>query len=721
MFIKVCVNQNFIGLDQAYTYYTDLPEEEIFLGQRVLVPFGKKTLLAFVLEKNVENDLDVKAKSILKVLEKEPFLPQDLFSLRKKMEEAYFTTPFNTLSYMLPPNNSRGIYWEKGKYWVENLPDLNRYAYLKGEGKNPSQEKVLSLLKARGPLLKSEILSTLDVSESPIKTLIKNGVIGPKDLDFPKGKKQELTLDQKKAYDEFYQSNKKEVLLFGVTGSGKTELYLHWAQDTIDQGKKVLIVLPEISLTPQMVERVQGRFGKRVSVMHSKLNDGQRKLEWTRVRNNEVDVVVGARSAIFAPIENLGLIIIDEEQESSYQYHQSLRYDVREVAKMRSDLTGCRVVYGSATPEVSLFYRAQKGELTCIFLKQRILNRPLAKVHLVDMRKELASGNISIVSNLLYKKIDQTLKKKKQVILFLNRRGYSNFISCRHCGSVIKCDSCDISMNYHKTIHRLRCHYCGATKPLPKVCPVCGSNLIKPFGIGTQQVEEIIQGLFPEAKVYRMDRDTTSKKESYFTLYEQMKNREIDILIGTQMLAKGLDFEHVTLVGILAAETSLFISDYRAEEQCYALLTQVSGRSGRGENPGEVVLQTYNPDNYAIQYASQGDYLDFYQREIRQRGSYAYPPFKDLITVQVTGANKEETYQVTENFYREIGRKIRGSSIVGSRIIENPKIKNKYTFKFQLKSSKEELALLRDSLKWVFKKYMELGKNKVYIDIIFER
>lgn len=721
MYINVCVQQNFIGFDQVYTYSTKLDKKNLFVGQRVKVPFGKKILMGIILAIDVENTSGFEAKEILGTLEDQVFLPKDLMVLAEKMSERYFIGPFTSLAYILPPSNGQGIFFDQGKFKVENLPDLNRYGYLQGQEKNPSQEKVLDLLKSQGPLLRSEILDRLDVSVSPIQTLIKNGVIGPVKEEKNCQPPQMLTPDQERAYQEFYQDQKLETLLFGVTGSGKTELYLHWAQDCIERGQKVLIILPEIALTPQMVERVQARFGSRTSVMHSKLTDSQRKLEWTRMRNGQVDILVGARSGIFAPMENLGLIILDEEQESSYQYHQSLRYDVREVAKMRSEITGARLVYGSATPEVSLFYQAQEGDIKLIQLKNRIMDRPLARVHLVDMREELSTGNLSILSNVLHQKIQKTLSQGKQVILFLNRRGYSNFVSCRHCGTAIRCDSCDISMNYHKTIHRLRCHYCGATKPLPKTCPVCGSKLIKPFGVGTQQVEELVKSLFPQARVHRMDRDTTNKKESYFSLYENMKNRKIDILIGTQMLAKGLDFEHVTLVGILAADTSLFLSDYKAQEQCYALLTQVSGRSGRGKDPGEVVLQTYNPDNYAIKTACQGDYKDFYNMEIKQRQAYDYPPFKKLISVQLTGPDKEEVYEATKNFYRDLTRSIRTLDVVGTKIIENPKIKNKYTFKFQLKSNKADLALLRKSLKWVFKKYMKESKGKIYIDIIFER
>ncbi len=721
MYIEVAVDQNFIGMDRPYTYSVpqDL-EGKIYRGQRVLVPFGKKKKLGLVLRDQVEaKEEGFTIKAIEGIYEDQAFLPSDLMDLSQKMEEEYFLRPFTSLSYLLPPNKGEGIIYSQGKFQLEK-PLPGKVAYLKGEGENSAQERVLKVLREEGPLTRTDLMAKAQVSRSPIDSLWKKGKIGPYQGEEGQVPDQKLTEDQERAKKSVEETDRLESLLFGVTGSGKTEVYLHWAREMIQEGRQVLILVPEIALTPQMVDRVKGRFGERTSVMHSKMSDRERKNQWCRIRNGEIDVVVGARSGIFAPLSRLGLIIIDEEQESSYGYQQSLRYDVRDLARVRADLAGAKLVYGSATPEVSLFHRAKEGEVNLVRLDQRVDEKPLPAIHLVDMRKELMEGNTSILSNLLYQKIDHCLRTGNQGILFLNRRGYSNFVSCRACGSVIMCDDCDIAMTYHKTIHRLRCHYCGATKALPKTCPVCGSPYMKPFGIGTQQVEEMIGEYFPQARIHRMDRDTTSKKEAYEEVYDKMKNKEIDLLIGTQMLAKGLDFPDVTLVGILAADTSLYVSDFKAQEQCFSLLTQVAGRSGRGESPGTVVLQTYSPENYAIDLATRGDYERFYEREVINRQAFLYPPFCSMVTLQCTGPKKEVLYQVTQNLYRDLVRQLKGLEILGSRIIEIPKIKNKYTYKFQLKSQTKDVNLLRRGINRVFKSYEEELKD-IYIDIFFER
>lgn len=453
-----------------------------------------------------------------------------------------------------------------------------------------------------------------------------------------------LNKEQKKAYEKITESvAKKEdkvFLLEGVTGSGKTEVYMQSIADVLAQDEGALVLVPEIALTPQMVHRFKGRFGDQVAVLHSGLSDGEKYDEWRKIENNEAKVVVGARSSVFAPLDKIGLIVIDEEHEDSYKQSESPRYHARDVAIKRAKYHSCPVLLGSATPSLESRARADKGVYQLLELKERVHNRPMPPVKIVDMREEMRSGNTSIFSGALQDALKDRLAKREQSVLMLNRRGYSSFFMCRDCGFVLDCPNCDISQTLHRDSQSMKCHYCGHQEAIPTACPVCTSKRIRYVGTGTQKVEEELKELLPEAKIIRMDVDTTSRKGAHERLLERFGNHEADILLGTQMIAKGLDFPKVTFVGVLNADTSLNLPDFRAAENTFQLLTQVSGRAGRGSIEGEVVVQSHNPEHYAIQYAKNHDYESFYQREMTYRHLSDYSPYYYLTSIRVSHENE---------------------------------------------------------------------------------
>ena len=453
-----------------------------------------------------------------------------------------------------------------------------------------------------------------------------------------------LTPEQTKAVEAFWQDYRQEkygtYLVYGVTGSGKTEVYMEMISRVLEQGRQAIMLIPEIALTYQTVLRFYGRFGDRVSILHSRMSQGERSDQMERVKAGEVDVMIGPRSALFTPFSNLGLIVIDEEHEGTYKSEQAPRYHARETAIRRARMEGASVVLGSATPSLETFYACRSGRCRMLQLTNRTGGGELPQVLVADMREELRKGNRSILSGRLEEMIRDRLEKKEQIMLFLNRRGYAGFVSCRACGYVVKCPHCDVSLSAHRN-GRLVCHYCGYEEPAIQTCPSCGSSYIGGFKAGTQQVEEMIHKRFPEARVLRMDLDTTRKKDGYEKILETFSDEEADILIGTQMIVKGHDFPNVTLVGILAADLSLYSDDYRSAERTFQLLTQAAGRAGRGGRSGEVVIQTYSPDHYAVRMAASQNYEGFYEEEMRYRSLMGYPPASHLLAVLMTGADEE--------------------------------------------------------------------------------
>ncbi|WP_036728933.1 primosomal protein N' [Peptoniphilus mikwangii] len=591
------------------------------------------------------------------------------------------------------------------------------------------QSLIIKYLQEKIETSRANLLSDLKLSDAPLKSLVNKEIVELYDKfiernpykDKQKLESKILNDEQLKVLNGIFNSNKETDLIYGLTGSGKTEIYLKLAEEVIKAGGQVIVLVPEIGLTPQMIERFMGRFENKVSVLHSKLSTGERYDQWQKIKNGYVDVVVGARSAIFAPFKNLKLVIIDEEHDSSYRFHNALRYDTLEVAQKRMNILNGKVIIGSATPSIDSYYNALSGKYGLFKLKHRaVLGAKLPTVQIVDMRKELLRGNVSIFSEQLRNLIEEKLEKKEQIILFLNRRGFSNFVSCRSCGHVIKCDNCDISMTYHKNTNSLRCHYCGSTKKMVDRCHECGSKFIKQFGVGTQKVEEEVQKLFPNARIIRMDRDTTVRKNSYDNIYESVKNKEVDILIGTQMLAKGLDFENVTLVGIIAADLSLYISDYKATETTFELLTQVSGRAGRSNKGGDVIIQTYEPDNYSIVYSKNADYERFYNKEIGYRKEFNYPPFIKLVNIHLYSEFENKLDFMANEILNSFAGEIRGYKVEHTRIIKMPKIKNVFNRKITLKVDPDNLEELIEVIKRVLiNNRLKLNKNNIFIEIEF--
>ncbi|MGN7386867.1 primosomal protein N' [Sporosarcina sp. SAFN-015] len=550
----------------------------------------------------------------------------------------------------------------------------------------------------------AKLLNDSDVQNPVLKAIIeKGGAVeayvetyrepdAPKLLDTPIP--LQLTMEQQTALDKVKtaaDSGKTETfLLHGITGSGKTEVYLRAINHVLDQGKEAIVLVPEISLTPQMTARFQERFGSLVAVMHSGLSAGEKYDEWRKIHRREVKVVVGARSAIFAPFENIGIIILDEEHESTYKQEDTPRYHARDVAIWRSEYYGCPVILGSATPSLESYARATKGVYTLLELSKRAKSQSLPAVTVVDMRDELKEGNRSMFSVQLAEAIRLRLEKKEQTVLFLNKRGFSSFVLCRDCGTVVQCPNCDISLTYHRANESLKCHYCGHEEPVPLVCPECESEHIRFFGTGTQKAEEEITKLFPEARVLRMDVDTTRQKGAHERILRQFSEGKADILLGTQMIAKGLDFPNITLVGVLAADTTLHLADFRAAEKTFQLMTQVSGRAGRHDLAGEVFIQTYSPDHYAIELSKTQHYETFYNLEMSARKQYGYPPFFYITLVQFS---HEDLLKVAD--FAEKGTRYLKSSLSPETVIIGPaaaaisRVNNRYRYQCLIKYKKE--------------------------------
>ncbi|MCU4900676.1 primosomal protein N' [Bacillus cereus] len=576
------------------------------------------------------------------------------------------------------------------------------------------------------------ITEELQITDAPIKALVKKGLLSEKyvevyrnpydDDDFEQTKPFPLTEEQKQVITPILSSITNETynpfLLYGVTGSGKTEVYLQSIAAVLEKGKEAIVLVPEIALTPQMVDRFKGRFGSQVAVLHSALSVGEKYDEWRKILRKEVKVVVGARSAVFAPFENLGIIIIDEEHESSYKQEDNPRYHARDVAVWRGQYHKCPIVLGSATPTLESFARAKKGVYELLTMEKRMNEQALPTVEIVDMREELRDGNRSMFSKALHEKIADRLEKKEQMVLFLNRRGHSTFVMCRDCGYVVQCPHCDISLTYHKMNHRLKCHYCSYEENMPTACPACQSTYIRFFGTGTQKVEEEITKLFPEAQVIRMDVDTTSRKGMHEKLLKAFGEEKADILLGTQMIAKGLDFPKVTLVGVLTADTMLHLPDFRASEKTYQLLTQVSGRAGRHELPGEVIIQTYTPEHYSIELAKNQQYDVFFDQEMQMRRTRQYPPYYYVVLVTVSHPELLKAVQVTEKIVGHLRSHCTEQTMVlGPVASAIPRIKDRYRYQCMIKYKRE--PNLKNVLKMVNEHYQAEMQKELQISIDF--
>ncbi|WMT27853.1 primosomal protein N' [Bacillus aerius] len=602
--------------------------------------------------------------------------------------------------------------------------------------KNAVKQKALLafLLQANETtFLAKDLQQQTGASSQTIKALIQEGLLTEsyeeiyrdpyRDREFTPSTPLDLTTEQAEAAKPIHQAVSDEkhetFLLHGVTGSGKTEIYLQTIDHVLQKGKEAIVLVPEISLTPQMVQRFKERFGSNVAVLHSGLSTGEKYDEWRKIHRKEVKLVVGARSAVFAPFENLGMIIIDEEHESSYKQEEMPRYHAKDVAIERAGRHQCPVVLGSATPSLESYARAKKGVYTLLTLKRRVNQQQLPHVSLIDMREELRTGNRSMFSEELMLRLKEVLERKEQAVLFLNKRGYSSFVMCRDCGYVEQCPHCELSLTYHRFQKRLKCHYCGHEAPVPAECPECHSEHIRYFGTGTQRVEEELTKVLPEARVIRMDVDTTSRKGAHEKLLTSFGNKEADILLGTQMIAKGLDFPDVTLVGVLSADTSLHIPDFRSSEKTFQLLTQVSGRAGRHEKAGSVIIQSYTPSHYSIELTKQHDYEAFYEQEMLHRRHQSYPPFYFLAMVTVSHEEVTKAAHVTDKIVQFLKMNCAPNTrILGPAASPIAKIKDRYRYQCVIKYKREnELASLLRKIQDHYQKEMEQKQLMISIDM----
>lgn len=657
MYAKVIVDITHEKLDRVFEYRIPSELEAVVkVGSEVIVPFGKgnRETNGYVIGMAETCEYaPEKVKDITKMAEKRMAIEGKLVALAAWMKEHYGGTMIQALKTVLPIKKEEQmkvkryvrliLNQEEGKAKLEEyLRDLR----LK------SRVRVLAALLENNVLEYEFIIKKLNVSKSVIDALDKQGVIRIESEQVfrnpIKNKEQNwqpvtYTDEQQNAIDCFRENylkgENKTYLLYGVTGSGKTEVYMEMIARVIRDGKQAIVLIPEIALTYQTVMRFYKRFGNRISILNSRMSNGERYDQMMRAKEGAIDVMIGPRSALFTPFPNLGLIVIDEEHEPTYKSEQIPRYHARETAIARAELEGASVVLGSATPSLEAYYRAQNGTYEMLTLKERSQKQSLPEVYAVDLREELKAGNRSIISHKLHELMQERLHKKEQIMLFINRRGYAGFISCRSCGHVVKCPHCDVSLTSHRG-GKLVCHYCGYEVPEYQNCPECGSKHIGGFRAGTQQIEDFVKKEFPEARVLRMDMDTTKEKDGHEKILETFANEEADILIGTQMIVKGHDFPNVTLVGILAADLSLYADDYRAGERTFQLLTQAAGRAGRGRAKGEVVIQTYSPEHYAIETAAKQDYESFYEEEITYRRLMGYPPAEQLMAILVAGEDE---------------------------------------------------------------------------------
>lgn len=708
MYAEVIINSNAKDLNRIFDYIVpSCMENTIKIGARVFVPFGMGSKLADGFVINFKKESEFANKEIAKI-EVENSLTEDNIILAKLMARKYFCNISDCIKLLLPPGTSSKELKNRIKEKTGNFVFLNREAdeieilIEEGKIKRDNHIKVLRFLEKNDGVYISDLEIVTEVSKAVFKTLEKNGYIKiiEKQIErnpfinkkIEKDNTKELTEEQKKCFDGInfcIQNNEfSKNLIYGITGSGKTEIYMQLIGKVLEKGKDAIMLVPEISLTPQMVDRFLARFGDVVAVLHSKLSDGERYDEWQNIASGKKKIVIGARSAIFAPVKNLGIIIIDEEHDMSYKAENTPRYNAKDLAKYIAEQKSCPLVLGSATPDITTMKKAKENEITLYTLKNRANNAKLPIVDIVDMRNELAIGNRSMISFKLQDEINKNIEKKKQTILFLNRRGYSTFIMCRECGYVAKCKNCNISLTYHMSENKLKCHYCGYETPIIKECPECQSKKVKYFGTGTQKLENEVHKLFPNASTIRMDLDTVTKKNSHEEILNKFKNENIDILIGTQMIVKGHHFPNVTLVGVVSADSSLNMDDYRAVERTFQTLVQVAGRAGREEN-GNVIIQTYNPDHYAIIEAQKQDYDLFYNQEISLRKMLKYPPFYDIILISFSGKNLDKIKNISSLVHKRL-LSVQNDNMSIYKPVPSPvdKIQNNYRWRIIIKSSK---------------------------------
>lgn len=827
-YAKVIVKNNSQHTDSLFTYKVpEFLQNEIRLGHRVLVPFGKgnKPLEAYVFKILDNNEDNINTKDIYDILDERPILKREDLELIYWMKNRYLCTYMDCINLIIPKgyklNNYKiitlhsylkkvdvyelyemseklsenkkfvfqSVLDNKGKIKLDKLVDkkieylieiedeilntkdkktlkrkvidnLNSLLYnmknealidLKWEYKSikneikvcyvslkmeyidmmlyikekkirlgEKQKQILQFLKNNENVEINDLVELLNVSKSSIKSLEEKNLIEFKYEDFYRETKSNFNYQNKevilneeqnnaiqKIKSEMFNQKKKPYMIHGVTGSGKTEVYMEVIDYALKQGLDSIVLVPEISLTPQTIARFKNRFKDIVGVFHSRLSEGEKHDVFREIKKGNIRILIGARSAIFAPFNSLGVVIVDEFHEGSYKSDKNPKFSTLEVGKYLVNKRNVTLVLGSATPSIEEYYKAKKGEYELIELKKRANNKPLPKIEVIDMKEELKSGNRSFLSNKLKIAIQQEIKNKNQVILFLNRRGYSNFVSCRQCGYVFECKNCDISLTYHKSQNIGKCHYCGYEEVIPKICPECGSKYIKEFGLGTEKIEEEIKQIFEGIRVLRLDKDTTSQKNDMENILNKFQNKEAEILIGTQMISKGLDFKHVTLVGILSADMMLNFPDFKSFENTFQLVTQVSGRAGRSEKEGKVILQAYDTESSVIKRIVNYDFDGFYEDEIKIRKLFNYTPFNNMISVVVSGKNQIKVKKNIINFYNTLVYLLKERGMTNFDFILGPnpcsisKINSNYRWQILFKDDNIEINLLKGIIKYI--------------------
>ena len=738
-YANVIVDISHEKLDKTFQYLVPSKlENEIGLGMMVDIPFGHRTITGYVVELTDEAEFDVsRMKPIIGVKKGSVPIESQLIALAGWMRKNYGATMNQALKTVIPIKQKTKAIERKTLTLLLDKDEAMRTLALFEAKHFTAKARLLRELIAEGELDYSVVTQKLHVPAATIKNLETQNILKlsvsteyRNPVNHLESKGYHLTLNKmQQSVVDTVTANidagiSKTYLLKGVTGSGKTEVYMELIAHTIERGKQAIVLIPEIALTYQTVMRFYNRFGNRVSIMNSRLSQGERYDQYLRAKTGDIDIMIGPRSALFAPFSNLGLIIIDEEHENSYKSETIPRYHARETAIERARMNRASVVLGSATPSVESYYQAKEGKYELLEMTERVQEKPLPACEVIDLREELRNGNRSILSERLQELMEDRLRKGQQTMLFLNRRGVAGFMSCRACGYVVKCPHCDVSLSQHNN-GKMVCHYCGYEEPTPSVCPSCGSKYISGFKAGTQKIEEIVKQRFPNARVLRMDFDTTRTKDSYEQILQAFANQEADILIGTQMIVKGHDFPKVTLVGILAADMSLHVSDYHAAERTFQLLTQAAGRAGRGDEPGEVIIQTYNPEHYAVLTAKAQDYESFYEQEIMYRQFGFYPPIGNLLVV-MCASEKEELLEIAGN---KLARRLqmhvdtetelstKRIQVVGPTDASVARVNDIYRKVIYIKTKEyQDLVLLKDRLEYYMKDNRDFSQVSVQFD-----
>jgi len=717
-----------IALDREFDYR--IPphlQSAIQVGSQVVVPFRSRELRGFVVGLADRSAFGDKLKDMAGVVGEKPLIPDPIMKLAYWIADYYCAPIEHAVRTVLPSAVRKKGARHRKQLFVALVKESDQ-----SEDSLPvGQKQVIKTLQEHGAMTLSELKERAGCSDSPVRTLEKRGLVTIEastvqrdphaGMELLRTQPFGLMAEQQTALQTITNAMDREnpgtVLLHGVTGSGKTEVYLQAIQHALDLGKGAIVLVPEIALTPQTVDRFRSRFGECVAVLHSSLSDGERHDEWHRIRDGKARIAIGARSALFAPVENPGLIVVDEEHEPTYKQDESPRYNARDVAVMRGHLENCCIVLGSATPSLESFSNVKAGKYVLARMRQRVDDRSMPLMRVVDMRIEAEKeGRPHIFSAELVQGIYERLDAKEQVILFLNRRGFSSSLQCEHCGYVAECTACSVSTTYHKRAHKLLCHICGAEEKVPDCCPDCGDPDFKYAGMGTEKIEEVLEKLCPNARVARMDSDTMRKKDSYRTVLDKFKTGKIDILLGTQMIAKGLDFPNVTLVGVLYADMSLHVPDFRAGERTFQLLTQVAGRAGRGEKAGEVIVQAYTPHHPAIQAAQSLDFEGFCSQDLEFRRELAYPPFTHLLLLTFKGEVERDVMAAADGFFKRL-EAVLPDSVMHSPPVPAPLVRAKGFWRYQIMLRSEHAVKMTKPVRHVQTAYSMPRGVSLIVDV----